>query len=128
MEQPGGEKPRDQVSMAAERTYLAYERTLMAWIRTAASLIAFGFTLYKFFQYLHEQDQARESQHILGARTYGLLMIAIGIITLALATLQHRLSLKRFRAEFPDTPHSLALLIAALISGLGILALISAIY
>src|SRR5581483_2367687 len=45
--------PFDQVGLAFERTYLAHERTLMAWIRTAASLITFGFTLFKYFQYLH---------------------------------------------------------------------------
>jgi putative membrane protein len=37
--------------LALDRTRLAYERTLMAWIRTAASLISFGFTIYKFFPY-----------------------------------------------------------------------------
>jgi Domain of unknown function (DUF202) len=36
--------------LAMDRTRLAYERTMMAWIRTAASLISFGFTIYKFFQ------------------------------------------------------------------------------
>jgi Domain of unknown function (DUF202) len=37
--------------LAVERTHLAYERTLMAWVRTATSLISFGFTIYKFFQW-----------------------------------------------------------------------------
>jgi uncharacterized membrane protein YidH (DUF202 family) len=36
--------------LAVERTRLAYERTLMAWVRTVASLISFGFTIYKFFE------------------------------------------------------------------------------
>ena len=58
----------DQLTLALERTYLANERTLMAWIRTATSLITFGFTLYKFFEYLHETDPARVTRHVLGAR------------------------------------------------------------
>ena len=37
--------------LAADRTWLADERTLMAWIRTATSLISFGFTIYKFFEF-----------------------------------------------------------------------------
>ena len=37
--------------LAVDRTALAHERTLMAWIRTAASLISFGFTIYKFFDF-----------------------------------------------------------------------------
>ena len=44
----------DATRLAVERTRLAYERTLMAWTRTATSLISFGFTIYKFFQYLRE--------------------------------------------------------------------------
>jgi putative membrane protein len=42
--------------LAVERTRLANERTLMAWIRTSTSLIAFGFTILKFFQYLATQE------------------------------------------------------------------------
>ncbi len=38
--------------LALDRTYLAHDRTLMAWVRTATSLISFGFTIYKFFQYM----------------------------------------------------------------------------
>ena len=44
----------DATRLAVERTRLAHERTLMAWVRTATSLISFGFTLFKFFQYLHQ--------------------------------------------------------------------------
>jgi putative membrane protein len=120
--------PLDQVSLAFERTYLAHERTLMAWIRTAASLITFGFTLYKYFQYLHEQEPARQTHQLLGARTYGTIMIAIGVVTLALATWQHQWSIKRLRGQYPDTPFSLAFLLAFMISGLGILALVTALY
>ena len=38
--------------LAIDRTRLAAERSLMAWIRTALSMIAFGFTIYKFLQAL----------------------------------------------------------------------------
>jgi putative membrane protein len=118
----------DQVQLALERTFLAYERTLMAWIRTAASLITFGFTLFKFFQYLHEYEPGREAPHLLGARAYGAVMIAIGVLTLGLATWQHRLSMKRLRREYREAPFSLALLLATLISLLGVLALLAALY
>ena len=45
-------KPLDAgTRLAVERTRLAHERTLMAWVRTATSLISFGFTIYKFFEF-----------------------------------------------------------------------------
>ena len=115
--------PPDQTQMALERTHLAYERTLMAWIRTSAALITAGFTLYKFFDYLIEP--ARQAQHVLGSRTFGMCLIVIGVVTLALATWQHRQSLKRLPVQYPEAPFSLATLAATLVSGLGILALIA---
>jgi inner membrane protein YidH len=43
---------QERNDLALQRTIVAAERTLMAWIRTALSMIGFGFTIYKFFQYL----------------------------------------------------------------------------
>ena len=71
--------------LAVERTRLAHERTLMASVRTATSLISFGFTIYKFFEYLRESQGAPTSGAI-GPRGFGGLMIGIGIASLILAT------------------------------------------
>ncbi len=46
--------PLTSEDMARLRTSMASDRTLMAWVRTALSMISFGFTIYKFFQYLYE--------------------------------------------------------------------------
>jgi putative membrane protein len=97
----------------------------MAWVRTAASLITFGFTLFKFFEYLREQQQGATEQHVFGARSYGTVMIVIGVVTLALATWQHGQGMARLRAQYPEAPFSLALLLSTLISVLGILALVA---
>ena len=70
----------NQVQLALERTYLAYERTLMAWVRTATSMIAFGFTLYQFFFYLHQREPVPSAQQLFGPRTFGLVMIGIGVL------------------------------------------------
>lgn len=117
--------PADQVQLALERTFLAHERTLMAWTRTSTSLITFGFTLYKFFEYLHERGEAARGPQVLGARTFGLIMIGIGVLTLIVASFQHRLLLRRLKAHYPDAPFSLALFLAVLIACLGILGFIS---
>jgi putative membrane protein len=119
---------RDQVHLAMERTYLAYERTLMAWVRTATSLIAFGFTLYQFFFYLHLREPNPPAQQLFGPRTFGLVMIGIGVIALAIATWQHRQNMNRLREHYRNAPFSLALVLAALIATLGVLGFAAAIF
>ena len=56
--------------LALDRTLLAHDRTLMAWIRTAVSLISFGFTIYKFFQYPREQQGLEPDGRVLGPRRF----------------------------------------------------------
>jgi putative membrane protein len=118
-------KLNDATRLAIERTRLAHERTLMAWVRTATSLISFGFTIYKFFQFLHQEGAETRPAQILGVRHFALLMIVIGLVSLVVATAQHRQSLKMMRAEYHDVPYSLATVMAALIGLLGILGLLS---
>lgn len=113
--------------LAIDRTRLAHERTLLAWVRTATSLISFGFTIYKFFQYLEEKGQAREGR-ILGPREFALVLIGTGLVALFFATIQHRLDIKRMRALYPEVPYSLATVLAGLMSILGIIALLATIF
>ena len=110
--------------LALDRTFLALERTLMAWIRTATSLITFGFTLYKFFYYLHEQDPVRHPEHVFGTLTVGTMMIVIGLLSLGLAAAQHRQQLKLLRTHY-TAPRSLSQLVAVLVAVLGVVALLA---
>ena len=111
--------------LAVDRTRLAYERTLMAWVRTATSLISFGFTIYKFFQF-ELKDRPPVPDRLLGPREFALMMIVIGLVALLLSTIEHRRSMGRLRAEYGDIiPVSTAGVVSALISLLGILALIA---
>ena len=114
--------------LALDRTHLAHDRTLMAWVRTATSLISFGFTIYKFFQYLREEGRARPVQGPFGPREFAFTMICIGLISLLLATLQHWQFRKKLRIRYHVTGFPLTLVMAALISLLGILALIAVIF
>jgi putative membrane protein len=68
------ELAEDRTDMAFQRTRLAADRTLMAWIRTSLSMISFGFTIFKFFQYLHESDPVELARGTHGARNLGMLM------------------------------------------------------
>lgn len=94
----------------------------MAWIRTSTSLIAFGFTIFKFFQY-----QAAENHHRTVASPWvvGMVMIVIGLTALTLAWIQHRQECKALRAQDPHPPYSLAGIMAGLIAILGLLALVT---
>jgi putative membrane protein len=118
----------DQVKLALERTFLAYERTMMAWNRTATSMITFGFALYKFFFYLHQDKPPSHGEQIFGARIYGLCIMGIGVLALVLATWQHRQQLKALEGHYPEAPRSLSLLIAALVGSLGVVAFTFAIF
>ena len=113
--------------LAVDRTCLAYERTLMAWVRTGASLISFGFTIHKFFQYQIEQGQRAINDGLIGPQQFALIMISIGIISLLGATLQNQQSMARLRATYGRdvVPYSIATLVAGLFALLGILALVA---
>jgi putative membrane protein len=112
--------------LAFQRTRAAYERTMMSWIRTATSLITFGFSIYKFFQI---EAQTRERQNrLIGPRDFALILVSIGLFSLILATLEHRQNLRALGAEYAGKQRSLAVLVAAMISVLGILALVAMIF
>jgi putative membrane protein len=113
--------------LALARTRLAYERTLLAWIRTATALITFGFTLYKFFQY-QLQKGVELPHHLLGPREFAILMIGTGLIALLLATIDHTFNIRMLRKQYGYVRHSLAGVLAALISLLGLIGLLAAIF
>jgi putative membrane protein len=71
--------------LAFERTFLAHERTQMAWMRTSLALVSFGFAIGKFFHYL--QGSRSERLPLIGASCVGTLMIVIGLVVLALASI-----------------------------------------
>src|SRR6516225_5147559 len=82
--------------LAMERTWLAHERTLMAWVRTATSMISFGFTIYKFFQF--EAEKAESARHgLFTPRDFALIMVSIGLVSLLAATISHRQEVRSLR-------------------------------
>ena len=112
--------------LAFDRTRAAYERTMMAWIRTATSLITFGFTIYKFF-HIEAPPPGRQNR-LIGPRGFAFVLVSIGLFSLILATLEHRQNLRTLGAQYAGKRRSLAVLVAALISILGVLALVVIIF
>jgi len=113
--------------LAVDRTRLAHERTLMAWTRTATSLISFGFTVYKFFDYVRKEESGPPAGP-LRPRWFALFMIVTGLLALTLATIEHHRALKPLKASYGPQPPSLSLIVAALIAVLGIVGLIAVVF
>lgn len=122
---PGPQLDRP-TELAFERTRVSYERTMMSWIRTATSLITFGFTIYKFFQ-LEGVAQTQQGR-LIGPREFASVLVLLGLISLLLATIEHRQNIRALGAEYAGNQRSLAVLLAALISILGLLALLVMIF
>jgi putative membrane protein len=106
--------------LAIDRTRMASERTLQAWVRTALSMIAFGFTLYKFLQAI--QAQSRVPVVLPNApRNVGLVLVGIGTFAVIVACVQHWKYMKKLHPDQPYRPWDLASIVAILIGLLGIL-------
>jgi putative membrane protein len=115
-------KRKDSTSLALSRTMLAHDRTLMAWVRTSTSLISFGFTIYKFFQYL-QGNRSPDVERLLGPRGMALVMIGIGVSALVLATADYRQQTAVLRQRYPDyglSRGSIVLAVASTIASLGL--------
>lgn len=124
---PHDTPPLDRsTELAFARTRAAYERTMMSWIRTATSLITFGFSIYKFFQ-LEGLGRVQQDS-LIGPRGFAFMLVSIGLISLLLATIEHRQNIRTLGAQYGGRQLSLAVLVAALISILGIVALLAMIF
>lgn len=120
------QQPMDEgTRLAIENTFLAQERTQLSWVQLALALISFGFSIAKAFQFLHDAQGDRSP--VLSASTVGILMIAIGLAALALATVQHRKSIRALRIRCPGLPGSNADILSVVIVALGIVALVGAV-
>src|SRR5262245_18646381 len=104
--------------LALRRTFLAQERTLMAWIRTSVSLISFGFTIYKFFQYLSQEFPFQRRTYF-GPREFAAAMIGLGVVSLALAAIDYRHTRKILGLD-PSQYRSFAGKLAAMIFVFGL--------
>lgn len=112
--------------LAFDRTRAAYERTMMSWIRTATSLITFGFSIYKFFQI--EAPAGGQQNRLIGPRGFAFTLVSIGLASLILATLEHRKNIRALGAQYAGKQRSLTVVVAGLISILGLLALVAMIF
>jgi putative membrane protein len=117
----------NSTQLAVSRTWLAHERTLMAWVRTGTSMISFGFTIYKFFQF-EAKDLPAVRRSLLSPRDFSLAMVSIGLVSLLMATIQHRHQVRELKAYLIPPPRSLAEIVAGIVSIFGLLVLLATIF
>ena len=98
----------------------------MAWVRTATSMISFGFTIYKFFQF--EAGRGLPiNRGFVTPRDFAIVMAGIGIVALLMATFARRKEIRAIAVQLGGR-HSLAELVAGLVGLLGLAVLLSAIF
>jgi putative membrane protein len=108
-------------NLAIKRLAISAERTLMAWIRTAISMIGFGFTIFKFFQYMYEESPAALIRHAETPRNLGMTLVALGTLALAVAVWQHRVFLKDIGESQPLNAWTISFVVAIVVVLIGVL-------
>ncbi len=93
----------------------------MAWIRTAISMIGFGFSIFKFFQYLPEEIAAGNIRRPQTPRNLGLTLITLGTLALAAAAWQHLQFLKLIEASNTRHVWSISFVVAIAVVLIGLI-------
>ena len=94
----------------------------MAWIRTATSMISFGFTIAK----LIPERQVGHAAGLFDTRNFASIMIAVALVALMFASIQHQHEMRALRAKYPaNVPASNAMIVATLVAGFGLFAFIA---
>jgi uncharacterized membrane protein YidH (DUF202 family) len=111
-----------RTNLALMRNVLAAERTLMAWIRTCLAMISFGFTIGKL-----ESVLASAKVNVAFGRTADIagvayFLVCLGTVALILAAVQYRFEIAALTPHGLKRRPSLALVIAVLLSLLGVFA------
>jgi putative membrane protein len=117
------ELAQERTDLALFRNLMAADRTLMAWVRTSLSLYSFGFTIYKVLVAFQQGGGQLPQGHT--PRNIGLFLTGLGTVAILMGTVEYWQSLKELRKvkDFRLTRPSL--LMAALMSVMGVFLFIS---
>ena len=92
----------------AERSRIASEKLQLNWIKWNITCLGLGFTAYKFYYARLENHQSPIGHYITG-QEIGMFLIALGFVTLALATIQHKRKIEQLKLLMPTMHYSLSL-------------------
>ena len=113
--------------LARERNRAAADRTLMAWIRTALAMIGFGFGVGKLYDALEKANPGEVTDPFHSAYIVGEALIALGVLGLLAAVMQHWQILKKIENEqfLYRPPRALPMIVATLLLLIGVFAFVS---
>jgi len=126
-----------RTGLSFQRTRMSADRTLMSVIRTSFALIGFGFTIYQFFRFLHENSGATPVVPVHAARNFGIALTSLGVMMLVLGIWYHLRFMRELRIERHHMieqklvhgelsyPVSMTLIVAVLLLLLGLIAIFS---
>jgi putative membrane protein len=89
-------KKEEKEELALDRSILAFERTFLAWIRTAASLLTFGFAIFKLLEARVHEKGAHPILTVLTPRRIAIILFASALTGLILAAVRFIQVKKRF--------------------------------
>ena len=92
----------------AERSRVASEKLQLNWIKWNITCLGLGFTAYKFYYTRLENHQSPIGHYITG-QEIGMFLIALGFVTLAFATIQHKRKIEQLKLLMPTMHYSLSL-------------------
>ena len=113
--------------LARERNRAAADRTLMAWIRTALAMIGFGFGVGKLYEALEQSYPDRVVDTLHSSKIVGEALIALGVLGLLAAVIQHWRILKHIEEDryIYRPPRALPMIVALLLLSIGVFAFVS---
>jgi putative membrane protein len=99
----------------------------MAWIRTALAMIGFGFGVGKLYEALEQGNPGEVTDPLHSAQIVGEALIALGVLGLLAAVIQHWQNLKKIEDEqyIYRSSRALPLIVASLLLLIGLFAFVS---
>lgn len=112
-----------RTDLATSRNLMAADRTLMAWVRTSLSLDSFGFTIYKLLKAFQQSGGELRQEHT--PRNVGLFLTGLGTLAILMGTVEYWETLKELHEAKDFRLTRPALLMALIMSVMGVFLFVS---